>query len=73
MTEDEIGKLNIDVAVQIHRGPGCSLLETVYDVAQGFPEPLTGSLKRLDESLGTLGVLARVNSIYLSHTSALIP
>ena len=32
MTENEIGRLIVDVAVSIHRGIGPGLLETVYDV-----------------------------------------
>ncbi len=32
MEEDEIGKLVVDVAVQIHRELGRGLLETVYEV-----------------------------------------
>ena len=32
MTEDEIGRQIVDVAVRIHRGMGPGLLETVYEV-----------------------------------------
>jgi GxxExxY protein len=32
MTEDEIGRLVVDVAVQVHRKVGSGLLETVYEV-----------------------------------------
>ena len=32
MTEDEIGRQIVDVAVRIHRGMGPRLLETVYEV-----------------------------------------
>jgi len=32
MTEDEIGRLVVDVAVQVHRKVGAGLLETVYEV-----------------------------------------
>src|SRR5690349_4807589 len=32
MKEDEIGRIVVDAAVQIHRGAGCGLLETVYEV-----------------------------------------
>jgi GxxExxY protein len=32
MTEDEIGRLVIDVAVRIHRQVGPGLLETVYEI-----------------------------------------
>jgi GxxExxY protein len=32
MTEDEIGRLLVDVALQIHRRLGSGLLETVYEV-----------------------------------------
>jgi PD-(D/E)XK nuclease superfamily len=31
MTEDEIGRLIVDVAVRIHRDMGPGLLETVYE------------------------------------------
>lgn len=38
MTEDEIGKSVVDVAVQVHQKPGPGLLETVYEVilARGY-------------------------------------
>ena len=32
MEEDEIGRLIVDSAVQIHREVGCGLLESVYEV-----------------------------------------
>lgn len=32
MTEDEIGKQVVDVAIQVHRAVGPGLLETVYEV-----------------------------------------
>jgi GxxExxY protein len=32
MTEDEIGRLVVDVAVHVHRNLGAGLLETVYEV-----------------------------------------
>lgn len=36
MTEDEIGRLIVDVAVRIHRGMGPGLLETVYEVILAY-------------------------------------
>jgi GxxExxY protein len=36
MTEDEIGKLVVDVAVQIHQKVGPGLLETVYEVILAY-------------------------------------
>jgi GxxExxY protein len=36
MTEDEIGKLVVDVAVHVHRKVGAGLLETVYEVVLAY-------------------------------------
>ena len=36
MTEDEIGRLIVDVAVRIHRDMGPGLLETVYEVILAY-------------------------------------
>ena len=45
MTENEIGKQIVDVAVQIHRELGPGLLETVYEVI------LASELRRRGEIL----------------------
>lgn len=36
MTEDEVGRLIVDVAVQIHQEVGPGLLETVYEVILAY-------------------------------------
>lgn len=62
MTEDEIGKRVVDVALQIHRAVGSGLLETVYEailayelrrkglrVERQIPLPLTYEGLKFDE------------------------
>ncbi|MGH8239952.1 MAG: GxxExxY protein, partial [Steroidobacteraceae bacterium] len=36
MTEDEIGRLVVDVAVRLHQEMGPGLLETVYEVIVAY-------------------------------------
>jgi GxxExxY protein len=42
MTEDEVGRRVVDVAVQIHRDLGPGLLETVYEVILAYRLRRTG-------------------------------
>jgi len=63
MTEDEIGKQVVDVAVQIHQAVGPGLLETVYEAilahelrrrGRALPAPLAGFKNTTIESLAPL-------------------
>ncbi len=45
MTENEIGKLVVDLAVTVHREVGSGLLETVYEVFISDDLSIRGSVE----------------------------